>query len=503
MLQKHNRNSYDGNGAKIKGYVHYGSNYENARWTGTEIWYGDGGPDYKPFTSVDIVAHEIGHGLCKSTANLIPYSETGALNEGLSDVWGAMVEYFADPTKQTYLIGEEVKIGGGVIRSMSNPKSHSYPNTYGGQYWYTGTGNAGGIHINSGVLSHWFYILAEGKAGTNDLGNSYSIVGIGKDKAAKIVYRAEAVYFTATTNYAQARELTLQAAKDLYGVGSPEVIAVCQSWYAVGVGGNNCVSPLAITGNAILCNSAINYTYNALYVVNGSTVNWSVSTNALVVVNSTATSITVKPIHSSYNGIATITANVSGQLITKYVWIGKPLFTTASSPFSPPTVVVVHAVGLNGVNILHEGISNMVWELAPDNLGCGTISSSTGFSNEISYLTNPCITKLRVTATNTCGATQLLKSVVGSWQSGAAMLMGDSSDYEIYPMPSDSYLIIESSVNTTYQVTLSTNQGVQVFTTSTTDGICNIDVSTFQNGTYTLTIHSSQGIESSQLIINH
>jgi Zn-dependent metalloprotease len=241
FLTKHNRNSYDGNGAKIKSYVHFSLNYENAGWTGDRMIYGDGGTTFTPLTSIDVIGHEIGHGVCQTTAGLIYSKESGAINEGLSDIWGAMVEYFAEPTKQTYLIGEEIKIGGGALRSMSNPKSQGQPDTYGGTYWYdqnctpTNLNDRCGVHRNSGVMNHWFYILSEGKTGTNDKGNFYSVAGIGKEKAAKIAYRAESVYFTSTTNYLQASDLTIQAAKDLYGINSVESSAVEKAWYAVGV----------------------------------------------------------------------------------------------------------------------------------------------------------------------------------------------------------------------------------------------------------------------------
>ena len=118
---------------------------------------------------------------------------------------------------------------------MTNPKSYSQPDTYKGINWYNGTNDNGGVHTNSGIMNHWFYILSEGKSGTNDKGNSYNVTGIGKDKSAKIVYRAESVYFTSTTNYLQASNLTIQAANDLYGINSLEALAVEKAWYAVGV----------------------------------------------------------------------------------------------------------------------------------------------------------------------------------------------------------------------------------------------------------------------------
>lgn len=332
--QKHNRNSFDANGATIRNYVHFANAYDQAFWDGQRMTYGDGGSLFSPLTSVDVVGHEIGHGVCEKTANLIYSYESGAINEALSDIWGAMVEYNADPIKQTYLIGEEIMLwGGGALRSMSNPKLFGHPNTYNGQYWYVGSGDNGGVHSNSGVLNQWFYILAEGKIGTNDLGNSYNVPGIGKEKAAKIVYRAESVYFTPTTNYMQARDLTIQAAKDLYGANSAESAIVCQAWYAVGVGNNNCIVPPEIAGTGVICDPLTNYTYTITNLIPGSVSNWTLSPN-LVLVNSSNSEIVVKPLNANFSGIATIKATVSGLTTLKKIHIGKPAYATLSGTYT-------------------------------------------------------------------------------------------------------------------------------------------------------------------------
>ncbi len=232
----HGRNSYNGSGAVIKSYVHYDRSYENAYWDGSRMTYGDGATRFSPLTSLDVCAHEIGHAVCSSTANLTYSYESGALNEGFSDIWGAAVEYYKAPNKQTWLIGEDIDKQRPSLRSMSNPNAEGQPDTYQGTYWATGSGDNGGVHTNSGVLNHWFYILSVGKSGTNDKGNAYSVAAIGIDAAAKIAYRTEAVYLTASSNYAAARTYSIQSAKDLYGAGSAQEIAVTNAWYAVGVG---------------------------------------------------------------------------------------------------------------------------------------------------------------------------------------------------------------------------------------------------------------------------
>jgi Zn-dependent metalloprotease len=243
----HGRNSYNNAGAAIKSYVHYSSNYNNAYWNGSVMTYGDGSGTggFDILTSIDVAGHEIGHAVCSNTANLAYQLESGAMNEAFSDIWGACIEYFAAPNKQRWLIGEDIERRAGhlSLRSMSNPKTEGQPDTYGGTNWVniskchpTNNNDHCGVHTNSGVLNHWFYILTEGKTGTNDKGSSYSITGIGIDKAAKITYRLESVYLSANSTYANARTYGIQAATDLYGAGSPEVIATTNAFYAVGVG---------------------------------------------------------------------------------------------------------------------------------------------------------------------------------------------------------------------------------------------------------------------------
>ncbi|MCX2739290.1 M4 family metallopeptidase [Pontibacter anaerobius] len=234
---KHNRNSYDNAGAKIKSYVHYDKSYENAFWNGSVMTYGDGATRFDALTSLDVGAHEIGHAVCSYTADLVYSNESGALNEGLSDIWGAAVEYYAAPSKATWLIGEDIDKQRPSLRSMSNPNAESQPDTYKGTYWYSGTGDNGGVHTNSGVINYWFYILSVGQSGTNDLGVSFNISGIGIDNAAKIAYRMESVYMTSNSTYADARTYAIKSAEDLFGAGSNQVIQTTNAWNAVGVGG--------------------------------------------------------------------------------------------------------------------------------------------------------------------------------------------------------------------------------------------------------------------------
>ncbi|MCT2409735.1 M4 family metallopeptidase [Chryseobacterium antibioticum] len=243
-----NRNSYDNQGAVLDSYVHVRSSWENAAWIGNAMVYGDGASTFKPLGAFDVTAHELGHAVCQETADLVYQRESGALNEGLSDIWGAVVENAYAPEKQNFLIGEDItKVAPNYLRSMSNPNTglSKQPDTYKGTYWKDAsntcipnpdTNDSCGVHYNSGVLNYWFYLLVTGGSGTNDIGNSFNVAGIGFEKAAKIVYRLETSYLTANSNYNNALTYGIQSAKDLFGADSAEHKATQNAFYAVGLG---------------------------------------------------------------------------------------------------------------------------------------------------------------------------------------------------------------------------------------------------------------------------
>jgi len=238
FISTFNRNSFDGNGALMKTYVHYNSNYDNAFWNGSVFTFGDGN-SFDILTSLDVFGHEFGHAVCSYTANLTYRNEEGALNEAFSDIWGCAIEYKYAPNKETWLMGEDL---GSALRSISDPKSKGLPDTYQGTNWAPLSSNPnryndyGGVHTNNGPFCYWFYLITKGGTGTNDNGDSYEVSPIGIQKAEQIAFRVESQYMTPSSNYADARTFVIQAAQDLYGVGSQEEISVTNAMYAVGVG---------------------------------------------------------------------------------------------------------------------------------------------------------------------------------------------------------------------------------------------------------------------------
>jgi len=243
------KNTFGRNGIRNDGVgafsrVHYGRNYVNAFWSDQCfcMTYGDGASNTHPLTELDVSGHEMSHGVTANTAGLNYSGESGGLNEATSDIFGTMVEFYANLSKDNpdYLIGELIDLNGNgtPLRYMDKPSKDGSS----ADAWYSGVGSLN-VHYSSGPANHFFYLLSEGSGAKTVNGVSYNsptsngstLTGIGRDKAAQIWYRALTVYWTSTTNYAGARTGTLQAAADLYGAGSAEYNAVAAAWSAINV----------------------------------------------------------------------------------------------------------------------------------------------------------------------------------------------------------------------------------------------------------------------------
>ena len=192
--------------------------------------------------ALDIVAHEITHGVTDFTSDLIYRNESGALNESFSDIMGTAVEFFFQPAgdgilRADYICGEDAvratssPLNG--IRSLANPTAYGHPDHY--SIRFLGTDDNGGVHINSSISNHAFYLAIEG--GTHRL-SGVTVTGVGnanREQMEKIFYRAFTQMLTPNSTFAIARVATIQAAVDLYGAGSAAERAVTQAWTAVGV----------------------------------------------------------------------------------------------------------------------------------------------------------------------------------------------------------------------------------------------------------------------------
>ena len=255
-LNMHSRTSWDNAAGNMIAYnnAYLGSN--NACWgcTGNSaIFYaGNTTAATDDWNTDDIMGHEFTHGVTQSEANLAYNKESGALNESFSDIFGEMVESWAEGNCD-YLVGADR----GAIRSFINPKSYYQPDTYKGTNWYNTIGctpdpktnDNCGVHRNSGVQNHWFYLLSEGGIGKNDNGESYKVTGIGRFKARQIAYRALTEYLTSSSQFIDSRKATLEAAYDLYGSCSQEIISVGDAWHAVGVEAQSSAYTINACGN--------------------------------------------------------------------------------------------------------------------------------------------------------------------------------------------------------------------------------------------------------------
>ncbi|PPK66710.1 M4 family metallopeptidase [Actinokineospora auranticolor] len=244
------KNTYGRNGIRNNGqghtmYVHIGSGLLNAFYDDSCFCmvFGDGSSQNQntPLTEIDVVGHEMTHGVTAATANLNYSGESGGLNESASDIFGTMVEFSANNPNDPgdYYIGEKLRMPTGYFRRMDNPAADG--SSLG--CWRSTAGQVD-VHYSSGIGNRWFYLASEG-TGSKTIGglshtggtcNSTTFAGIGKDKAAAIFYRALSTYMTSTTNYAGARTATLQAAADLYGTNSQERYLTSVAWAAVSVG---------------------------------------------------------------------------------------------------------------------------------------------------------------------------------------------------------------------------------------------------------------------------
>ncbi|MGW5605156.1 M4 family metallopeptidase [Streptomyces sp. NPDC003753] len=243
----HGRSGIAGDGKGSYNRVHYGTNYNNAFWDDNCfcMTYGDGdGTALGPLVALDVAGHEMTHGVTSKTAALAYSGESGGLNEATSDIFGTLVEWYANNASDPgdYLIGEKIVrsgFGKSALRYMDKPSK----DVNSADCWSSSVGNLD-VHYSSGVANHFAYLLAEGSGAKTLNGVAYdsptcngsTVTGIGRDKLGKIWYRALTVYMTSSTNYAGARTATLNAAKDLYGAGSTEYNAVAAAWSAVNVG---------------------------------------------------------------------------------------------------------------------------------------------------------------------------------------------------------------------------------------------------------------------------
>ncbi|MCJ7525436.1 MAG: M4 family metallopeptidase [Candidatus Aminicenantes bacterium] len=245
----HGRHGIDNHNLKIVAYNHIFSSslHDNAYWDGTNkymVFMDPLNTQWQIGAGLDVVGHELTHGVTDYTSKLIYQFQSGALNEAFSDIMGTIIEFHFQPAgagfnKADWVVGEDIYptySSTNYMRSLANPNAKTtsygpYPCHLSQYINLPGSNDYGGVHYNCTIFGHAFYLLANG--GTNPISHR-AVTSIGIAKAAQIYYRAFTHYLTSTASFVQAANALLQSAKDLYGASSAEYGQVLQSLLAVG-----------------------------------------------------------------------------------------------------------------------------------------------------------------------------------------------------------------------------------------------------------------------------
>lgn len=240
------RDSIDGNGLPLNSYVHYQKNYDNAFWDGSRMVYGDGdGELFNRFTiAIDVMGHELTHGVTQYEAKLVYSQQPGALNESMSDVFGSLVKQYSlnqTADQSDWLIGQGLLasgVNGVALRSMkapgtayNDPVLGKDPQPAHMKDYVTTISDNGGVHINSGIPNRAFYLTAT------------EIGGFAWEKAGQIWYITLRDKLTSTSNFQSCADLTYQTAGELFGTNSIEQMAVKNGWAGVGITVNDSSTP--------------------------------------------------------------------------------------------------------------------------------------------------------------------------------------------------------------------------------------------------------------------
>jgi Zn-dependent metalloprotease len=276
----HGRNGIDGNGTATSMRVHYSNAYDNAFWSDSCfcMTFGDGSR-FKSLEAIDVMGHEMSHGVCAATAALQYYGESGGLNEANSDIHGTMVEFYSRGGHDAVIgdqggnwtMGEQLETS-----SFPRPLRYMYKPSLDGNSpdaWYSGIENLD-VHNSSGPMNRCFYFLSQGASATaaSDFNSAYlpgGMTGLGNDRSARIWYRAMTTYMTSSADYAEARQDAISAARDLYGKGGPEEQAVWNAFAAINVG-----KPWPKQPPAAVVKATITAPTGPLAVPNGTTVSF-------------------------------------------------------------------------------------------------------------------------------------------------------------------------------------------------------------------------------------
>ena len=357
------RNGIDGTGKASYGRMHYGSNYDNAFWDDSCfcMTYGDGAPPSGSYGEADLdtVGHELTHGVCATSANLTYSGESGGLNESNSDIFGTCVEFYALGAGGTGSVVPDATGSGAAIANYTmfeNSWGHAgqalrymYKPSLDGSSpdaWSSSTGGLD-VHYSSGPMNRCFYFMARGATTSGDTSTTLlpsGMSGIGNDHAARIWYRALTVYLTASSNYAAARTASISSAKDLYGAGSAEEIAVWNAFHGINVGAawtGGSTAPV-LTGQPQSVTVQVGTTATFTVTATGSSLTYQWRKNGTSISGATAASYTTPATTSTDNGatFSVVVTNISGSVTSNNA--------TLTVTTTPPPAGTFNEVESNG-----------------------------------------------------------------------------------------------------------------------------------------------------------
>jgi Zn-dependent metalloprotease len=516
LFNTHNINSMDDDGFTINAFIRDGLDPENAFWNPNRqtLSFGVGGSNFRSLASIDVVAHEYGHGISFFQIGWDNTTDQRAFNEGMSDIWGIVMEQRIRPNS-VWQIGEQLTINYACLRNIQNTNASDardkIANTFNSTQY-----NSGNSYVRGGVFSHWFYLLVNGGTGTNDLGRSYSVRGVGIDIAENLIVKAVYDgYLRFSTSYAQIRTSMINAAREIAGTNSFLEHQIENAWYAVGVG--NIQYQYTITGSSQFCTQE---TYN-VNIPTGASISWSASPSYMVSIQQSGSSATLTKL---YSGTITLTATISinGQniVVTKEnITVGSPInlvINTISNLWDAGYNNYFKILPANG-NYAYQGQLSVVdpsgaafsyeWSFSSNINRKNTVYWwASGNTVDVAAKTNNAGIILKCTATNSCGSSDAYYTFYTGEisQPPLSLMMSISPN----PVTNDVNIsIVESTEENTgnfnkeFDISIFNTYGMPVYRKKTKDKNTKVNVSGWQKGFYVVKIISENEIVEDKLYV--
>ncbi len=540
LYNVYGKNSFDNNGRAINAYIHYGTNNQKD----ASFWepflkvleFGDGDVNFGPIASVDAVAHEYGHGITDFQIGWALTPTFSKFNEGLSDIWGAILEYRIHPNN-TWKIGEQITLNYGCLRNLQSPGDpnalQKIADTYLGPTYNSLTETSqSGIYMRSGVFSHWFYLLVNGGIGINELGNKYTVNGIGMDKAEDLIVKA--VYGTYLNNvsfYPDMRTQIVAAARSLCPYNSDLLVnQIENAWYAVGVGTQPAI--INLTGSNNVCSTSPT-TFTIDNLPTGCTVTWAKSSNltlsgipatnqASFIANGTGEGWVMPTITSTCYGPSSTTII----LPQKTVWVGTPRISVSS-------ISNLQDMGYSNYYKILPASGNYAYEgtLTVDVPALSDLIDSTwsfyasmpnkkiaywwasGFIVDAGAKTINAGEVIKFSGRNTCGESyNLFTFFTGDVIPPPPLIITPNPSSTESEVSIDDVAVSENiattqtaniMTNISYTLTVMNSSGVSVYSVISSDKKIVVPTSTIKNGLYIVRVTNGRTIYQGNLIVNH